>query len=560
MQSLVKKSSILVLISVLILSNPCLVKAEESTTDPATEEMISSLIQQKTSDAIVGKIIDDFNGDGEIEAIVATSPDEDAGYDFWTYDLWYVTDNDASEISFDTRENFMCLKSYTLSGQKLISFSFFENHVTTSDFIYLTDTNGFHFLGIFPSMYQDGDYMISSQGRMGDDGWYFEEVKYVLKGYELVPVDDKSNTTETEVSSTNPASPLNWYKEYDYELDQENKTITLLRYLGLNRNVHVKNSATVDGITYTTCIDGKLFEANKTVKNLSFSNGCKVIGPELRFASCINLESINLYGLDISDVTSMDSMFLRCRNLRKVRFGGLDTSNITNMSFFFTGCTSLKNIDLHDLIISNDAYIYDFLLGCDPEELVTPQKLDQDLVVPYYFVIDDNNDGNADSDEKYKIIPKGTESTRFIKYASTSDDYSDSGIDYSCGECQLKKIGDDYYLFPSYAPDHNFWNGRESIVLENYENGIKIAEDAMVGVAVKENIVMGEEDAWGEYYYEYRPFYEEVEALFANKHWTIDEKHNCLYFEIDGRSIVDFPTITLNANGEICLITDYFGS
>ncbi len=61
------------------------------------------------------------------------------------------------------------------------------------------------------------------------------------------------------------------------------------------------------------------------------------------------LTSIDLSGLDTSNVTNMDSMFRGQSELTSIDLSGLDTSNVTNMDFMFGIMPKLTSIDLGGL-------------------------------------------------------------------------------------------------------------------------------------------------------------------------------------------------------------------
>ena len=53
------------------------------------------------------------------------------------------------------------------------------------------------------------------------------------------------------------------------------------------------------------------------------------------FKDCYNLTSIDLRGIDTSEVTSMASLFENCYDLKSVNFGGINTAKVTDMSRMF---------------------------------------------------------------------------------------------------------------------------------------------------------------------------------------------------------------------------------
>ena len=75
--------------------------------------------------------------------------------------------------------------------------------------------------------------------------------------------------------------------------------------------------------------------------------------------------SIDLTGLDTSNVTNMSYAFYLCANLTSLDLTGFDTSNVEDMQDLFRGCTNLVTIDLPTNIdtskVTNMRY---FLYGC----------------------------------------------------------------------------------------------------------------------------------------------------------------------------------------------------
>ncbi|MGM0325238.1 hypothetical protein IGJ18_002800 [Enterococcus sp. AZ078] len=78
-----------------------------------------------------------------------------------------------------------------------------------------------------------------------------------------------------------------------------------------------------------------------------------------------SFESINLSGLDTSNVTNMRSMFRSCHVLTNLDLSCFDTSNVTNMIGMFEYCTSLKSLDLSHFDTSNVTNMVSMFYGCN---------------------------------------------------------------------------------------------------------------------------------------------------------------------------------------------------
>ena len=71
-----------------------------------------------------------------------------------------------------------------------------------------------------------------------------------------------------------------------------------------------------------------------------------VIPGSYRFFNYSNATSIDVSGLDTSNVTSMDNMFAWDKVLRTLDVSGWDTSQVTNMNNLFYQCQALANLDV----------------------------------------------------------------------------------------------------------------------------------------------------------------------------------------------------------------------
>ena len=82
------------------------------------------------------------------------------------------------------------------------------------------------------------------------------------------------------------------------------------------------------------------------------------------FYECSKLSSLDLSSLDTSQVTNMSYMFSRCSSLTSLDLSSLDTSQVTNMSYMFSRCSSLTSLDLSPLDASQVTGMSDMFWGC----------------------------------------------------------------------------------------------------------------------------------------------------------------------------------------------------
>lgn len=66
-----------------------------------------------------------------------------------------------------------------------------------------------------------------------------------------------------------------------------------------------------------------------------------------------NVESVDLSGIDTSEVGSMHDMFASCSSLKAIDLSPLNTSKVNNMAYMFAGCSSLQSLDLSPLDTTN---------------------------------------------------------------------------------------------------------------------------------------------------------------------------------------------------------------
>ena len=86
--------------------------------------------------------------------------------------------------------------------------------------------------------------------------------------------------------------------------------------------------------------------------NISGLNTSKVTSMNSMFNSCKSLEQLSL-PFDTSKVTNMSSMFYMCENLRYLNISSFDTSNVQYMTWMFGYCSQLTSLDLSNFNTSN---------------------------------------------------------------------------------------------------------------------------------------------------------------------------------------------------------------
>ena len=86
--------------------------------------------------------------------------------------------------------------------------------------------------------------------------------------------------------------------------------------------------------------------AKMQIVSASFEGNVKAHTTRGMFYACSSLESVDLSGLDTSEVKSMGDMFFGCSSLQSLDLFTLDTSSVTDYRSMFYGCSSLSTLDV----------------------------------------------------------------------------------------------------------------------------------------------------------------------------------------------------------------------
>ena len=110
---------------------------------------------------------------------------------------------------------------------------------------------------------------------------------------------------------------------------------------------------------------GMFRKCSKVVSiDLSGLDTSEVANMQSMFSGCSSLASLDLSSLDTSSVTDMSGMFHACSSLASLDLSSLDTSSVTDMSCMFSGCSSLASLDLSSLDTSSVTDMSSMFSGC----------------------------------------------------------------------------------------------------------------------------------------------------------------------------------------------------
>ncbi len=157
-------------------------------------------------------------------------------------------------------------------------------------------------------------------------------------------------------------APASEYIDWTYTLDDTDKTITLIQYIGTATDVIVYSNYEIGGTRYKTRLasyqEGSnyyMFYGKDKVKSIKFGGGIdmsQTTSLKNMFYACRFLADLDISRLDTSNVTDMSYMFMGCFNLPSLDLSNFDTSNVTDMSYMFRQC-GFTSIDLSSFDTSN---------------------------------------------------------------------------------------------------------------------------------------------------------------------------------------------------------------
>ena len=111
---------------------------------------------------------------------------------------------------------------------------------------------------------------------------------------------------------------------------------------------------------------GYMFDCYQSMISLDVSglDTSNVTDMSEMFAYCPALTSLDVSGFDTSNVTSMYDMFLGCSSLTSLDVSGFDTSKVTDMGRMFGSCTAITSLDVSGFDTSKVTDMNGMFLGC----------------------------------------------------------------------------------------------------------------------------------------------------------------------------------------------------
>ena len=101
-----------------------------------------------------------------------------------------------------------------------------------------------------------------------------------------------------------------------------------------------------------------------SVKSVVVKSGVSATTCSRMFNNMTNCTTMDLSGLDTSNVTSMYRMFFGCSSLTTLDVSGFNTENVTNMQNMFSNCSSLTRLDVSSFDTSDVINMRDMFNSC----------------------------------------------------------------------------------------------------------------------------------------------------------------------------------------------------
>ena len=187
----------------------------------------------------------------------------------------------------------------------------------------------------------------------------------------VVPNDAKYSK---DISSKQDGSVMLWYTDkdnnslYEISIGSENGSVEA-NTNGSGMFAYLDNVSTLDlsGLDTSNMTNMTyMFYKSTSLTNIDLSgfDTSKVVNMYGMFWGCNNLKNIDVSNFNTKKVTTMAYMFRECNSLEKLNLSNFDTSNVTRMDSMFLYDGSLTNIDLSNFNTSKVTNMGDMFEEC----------------------------------------------------------------------------------------------------------------------------------------------------------------------------------------------------
>ncbi|MGM0252220.1 MucBP domain-containing protein [Enterococcus sp. AZ129] len=226
----------------------------------------------------------------------------------------------------------------------------------------------------------------ATNGEKVEGGQPKEETPVTLEETPVVENEEEApeGATNAEVETDAGTTTNQEVRLADWETEDRGSYVLLTKYTGDIAHVVVPNE--IDGKpTKLKDIDSTVFpdryKVMQSFKVLPREDGTKVGVESTNLSQAFyakpSLKTIDLSGLDTSNVTNMREMFNGCVATRSINLRGFDTSKVTDMYKMFYGLNSLYYLDVRDFDLSScslynssffsSGYPYGLVIATDPQ-------------------------------------------------------------------------------------------------------------------------------------------------------------------------------------------------
>ena len=187
----------------------------------------------------------------------------------------------------------------------------------------------------------------------------------------IVPNDAKYSK---DISSKQDGSVMLWYTDkdnnslYEVSIGSENGSLEA-NTNGSGMFAYLDNVDTLDltglDTSNMTSMSYMFYNSNslKSV-NLSNFNTSKLLYANNMFNGCTSLESLDLSNFNTSKVTNFSNMFRDCQKMKEINLSNFDTSIATTFANLFHNCSSLTTLDLSSFNTNKVTYMGSMFYNC----------------------------------------------------------------------------------------------------------------------------------------------------------------------------------------------------
>ena len=205
-------------------------------------------------------------------------------------------------------------------------------------------------------------------------------------------------TYSKDISSKQDGSVMLWYTDkdnnslYEVSIGGENGSVEA-NTNGSGMFAYLENVDTLDltGLDTSNITDmSHMFRDSKKLTSLDLSNfnTFKVIYMNNMFYNCTSLTKLNLNSFDTSKVVYMNNMFYNCTSLLKLDLNSFTTSKVTTMLGMFNSCKKLSYIDLSGFNTSKVTNMQSMFYNCEKLENIDLSNFDSSNVTNMSYMFD----------------------------------------------------------------------------------------------------------------------------------------------------------------------------